>query len=153
MQTKCYNDPIFCKEVKKDFTVCLSGECADEIFAGYPWYHKKEILFENVFPWARNTNIRQRILKNGFLSDGEEYLQSAYKNTLKNISYLGWVTIYSLIHLLLYKLDDSILSENEPEPIYESIEEVEDNIKELPVEKANYTENIPLENENVSTRE
>lgn len=79
---------LFCKEVKKDFTVCLSGECADEIFAGYPWYHKKEILFENVFPWARNTNIRQRILKNGFLSDGEEYLQSAYKNTLENISYL-----------------------------------------------------------------
>lgn len=79
---------LFCKEVKKDFTVCLSGECADEIFAGYPWYHKKEILFENVFPWARNTNIRQRILKNGFLSDSEEYLQSAYKNTLKNISYL-----------------------------------------------------------------
>ena len=79
---------LFCKEVKKDFTVCLSGECADEIFAGYPWYHKKEILFENVFPWARNTNIRQRILKNGFLSDGEEYLQSAYKNTLKNVSYL-----------------------------------------------------------------
>lgn len=79
---------LFCKEVKKDFTVCLSGECADEIFAGYPWYHKKELLFENVFPWARNTNIRQRILKNGFLSDGEEYLQSAYKNTLKNISYL-----------------------------------------------------------------
>lgn len=79
---------LFCREVKKDFTVCLSGECADEIFAGYPWYHKKEILFENVFPWARNTNIRQRILKKGFLSDGEEYLQSAYKNTLKNISYL-----------------------------------------------------------------
>ena len=79
---------LFCKEVKKDFTVCLSGECADEIFAGYPWYHKKEILFEDVFPWARNTNIRQRILKNGFLSDGEEYLQSAYKNTLKKISYL-----------------------------------------------------------------
>lgn len=79
---------LFCREVKKDFTVCLSGECADEIFAGYPWYHKKEILFENVFPWARNTNIRQRILKKGFLSDGEEYLQSAYRNTLKNISYL-----------------------------------------------------------------
>ena len=79
---------LFCKEVKKNFTVCLSGECADEIFAGYPWYHKKEILFENVFPWARNTNIRQRILKKGFLSNGEEYLQSAYRNTLKNISYL-----------------------------------------------------------------
>lgn len=57
---------LFCKEVKKDFTVCLSGECADEIFAGYPWYHKKEVLFDDVFPWARNTNIRQKILKKGF---------------------------------------------------------------------------------------
>ena len=27
---------LFCREVKKDFTVCLSGECADEIFGGYP---------------------------------------------------------------------------------------------------------------------
>lgn len=70
---------LFCKEVKKDFTVCLSGECADEIFAGYPWYHKKEVLFDDVFPWARNTNIRQKILKKGFLNHGEEYLQNAYK--------------------------------------------------------------------------
>ena len=37
---------LFCKEVKKDFTVCLSGECADEIFAGYPWYHKKRFFLK-----------------------------------------------------------------------------------------------------------
>ena len=41
-----------------------------------------------VMPWARNTNIRQKILKKGFLNHGEEYLQNAYKNTLKGISYL-----------------------------------------------------------------
>ena len=57
---------LFCKEVKKDFTVCLSGECADEIFGGYPWYHRKEILFEECFPWSRSTDVRHSILRTAF---------------------------------------------------------------------------------------
>ena len=28
---------IFCREIKKYGTVALSGECADDIFGGYPW--------------------------------------------------------------------------------------------------------------------
>ncbi len=34
----------FCREIKKDFVVSLSGECADEIFGGYPWFHRQEDL-------------------------------------------------------------------------------------------------------------
>lgn len=79
---------LFCKEVKKDVTVCLSGECADEIFGGYPWYHRKEILFEDCFPWARSTAARRNILKDGFLLKGEEYIDNAYRNTLQKTSYL-----------------------------------------------------------------
>lgn len=79
---------LFCKEVKKDVTVCLSGECADEIFGGYPWYHRKEILFEDCFPWARSTAARRNILKDGFLPRGEEYIDNAYRNTLQKTSYL-----------------------------------------------------------------
>lgn len=79
---------LFCKEVKKDVTVCLSGECADEIFGGYPWYHRKEILFDDCFPWARSTAARRNILKDGFLSRGEEYIDNAYRNTLQKTSYL-----------------------------------------------------------------
>lgn len=79
---------LFCKEVKKDVTVCLSGECADEIFGGYPWYHRKEILFEDCFPWARSTAARRNILKDGFLPKGEEYIDNAYRNTLQKTSYL-----------------------------------------------------------------
>lgn len=79
---------LFCKEVKKDFTVCLSGECADEIFGGYPWYHRKEILFEDCFPWSRSTAVRQSILKSGFLPNGEEYARNAYKKTVARTSYL-----------------------------------------------------------------
>ena len=32
---------LFCREIKKDYTVALSGECADELFGGYPWYHDR----------------------------------------------------------------------------------------------------------------
>lgn len=79
---------LFCGEVKKDFTVCLSGECADEIFGGYPWYHRKEILFEECFPWSRSTAIRHSILKNGFLKHGDEYVRNAYDKTIALTSYL-----------------------------------------------------------------
>ena len=79
---------LFCREVKKDFTVCLSGECADEIFGGYPWYHRKEILFEDCFPWSRSTQVRRSILKNGVLENGEAYLRNAYESTLRDVKYL-----------------------------------------------------------------
>lgn len=79
---------LFCKEVKKRFTVCLSGECADEIFGGYPWYHRQDVLFEETFPWSRTTDVRKSILKNGFLPEGEDYAHSAYLDTVKKTDYL-----------------------------------------------------------------
>lgn len=73
---------LFCREVKKNYTVCLSGECADEVFGGYPWYHRTEILFEETFPWSRTTDVRRSILRDGFLPEGEEYAHSAYLETV-----------------------------------------------------------------------
>ena len=80
---------LFCKEIKKDFTVALSGECADEIFGGYPWYHDREILFDETFPWSRSLNIRRNILKEGFLKSGENYVQEKYLNTIKDVPKLN----------------------------------------------------------------
>ncbi len=79
---------LFCREVKKEQTVALSGECADEIFGGYPWYHNKDILFEETFPWSRSTDVRSSILKGGFLPNGEEYAHSRYLETVAKTSYL-----------------------------------------------------------------
>lgn len=73
---------LFCKEVKKAFTVALSGECADELFGGYPWYHNKDILFEQCFPWSRSLDIRRSVLKKGLLPRGEEYVFSRYNDTV-----------------------------------------------------------------------
>ena len=80
---------LFCKEVKKNYTVALSGECADEIFGGYPWYHRTEILFEETFPWSRSVDVRRSILKEGFLPEGEEYAHSAYLETIKKTDKLS----------------------------------------------------------------
>lgn len=73
---------LFCKEIKKDYTVALSGECADELFGGYPWYHNKDILFEDCFPWSRSQDVRRMILKDGVLKSGEEYVRQRYLDTI-----------------------------------------------------------------------
>lgn len=79
---------LFCKEVKKDFTVALSGECADELFGGYPWYHNEKILFEDTFPWSRSLDIRRSVLKKDFLPKGEEYVRERYLSTVNSVDKL-----------------------------------------------------------------
>ena len=73
---------LFCREIKKKFTVALSGECSDEIFAGYPWYHNKEILFDDTFPWSHSLNIRKKILRKDFLKNADEYVRQRYLDTV-----------------------------------------------------------------------
>lgn len=78
---------LFCKEIKKHCTVALSGECADEIFGGYPWYRDKEIRAINGFPWAQSTKYRKSFLKDEIkIPDAENYVYSRYKDTLINTS-------------------------------------------------------------------
>lgn len=74
---------LFCSYVKNDYTVALSGECADELFGGYPWYHNQEILFKDCFPWSPDLSIRRSILKKGFLPHGEEHAYQSYYDTVK----------------------------------------------------------------------
>ena len=79
---------LFCKEIKKNFTVALSGECADELFGGYPWYHNHDILFEDCFPWSREQGVRRQVLKKGILPKGEEYVRDRYLDTIRAVDTL-----------------------------------------------------------------
>ncbi len=72
---------LFCAAVKKGFTVCQSGECADELFGGYPWYHREEILFEDTFPWSRSVDFRLSLLQDGVISQGQEFVRQHYLDT------------------------------------------------------------------------
>ena len=43
---------LFCREIRKEVKMALSGECADEIFGGYPWYRDPEVSLEQLSFWV-----------------------------------------------------------------------------------------------------
>ena len=53
----------FCRQVKRRHTVALCGECADEIFGGYPWFHRREMYDGKHFPWSNNLDLRAGLLR------------------------------------------------------------------------------------------
>lgn len=74
---------IFCREIKKYGTVALSGECADELFGGYPWYRDKDIRMTDGFPWAQSTSYRKRFICDEYADriNAEDFVYSAYRRT------------------------------------------------------------------------
>ena len=84
---------LFCHEVKKTHTVVLSGECADEIFGGYPWYTNKEMLAQADFPWSGNTDIKASLIRDEYLDfDPEEYVYTRYIETVNSAPKTGTET-------------------------------------------------------------
>lgn len=81
---------LFCREVKEHVTVALSGECADEIFGGYPWYRDKEIRERDGFPWAQSTAYRAGFLRPEFAAefDAFSYVDERYRKALAETSVL-----------------------------------------------------------------
>ncbi|WP_147533200.1 asparagine synthase (glutamine-hydrolyzing) [Bacillus marasmi] len=74
----------FCREIKQDFVVSLSGECADEIFGGYPWFYREDDLNRAGFPWMRSVDARQALLRNNWQSRLRlpEYIMSRYSEAI-----------------------------------------------------------------------
>ena len=75
----------FCREIRQTVKVGLSGECADEIFGGYPWYRDPEIREKAGFPWAQSNDRRIALLRPGLREklDPEEYIRSRYESTCR----------------------------------------------------------------------
>lgn len=74
----------FCSQVAQHNRVALTGECADEIFGGYPWFHQPAALQRQHFPWSYQMEARTALLKDEFLAevDLEAYAQAAYDRTV-----------------------------------------------------------------------
>lgn len=78
---------LFCREVKDHAVVALSGECADEIFGGYPWFHRADFMQIDTFPWAPHIDARTSIFSSQILEKLHplNYLTSLYHNNLQEV--------------------------------------------------------------------
>ncbi len=73
----------FSREIRKSVKVALSGECADEIFGGYPWYRDPQVRSIAGFPWSQNAAQRSAMLCAAVTDkiSPMDYIQDRYRDT------------------------------------------------------------------------
>ncbi len=100
METSLY---LLFKAMKRDATVALSGESADEVFGGYPWFHSETALKAQTFPWFADMGMRtgqgdtnRRGAFSAWLSDDlreklhlEEYVTQQYQEAIAEVPRLA----------------------------------------------------------------
>jgi len=82
----------FCGQIRPHVRVALSGECADEIFGGYPWYRDPKIRSQSGFPWAQNTPDRVSLLRHISGLNPEDFIMDAYRDTCRSSNILPEAT-------------------------------------------------------------
>lgn len=89
----------FCDMISKNHKIIFTGECADEIFCGYPWYHNLE-TDPKTFPWSTDLSPRYSLLKEDIIKQipFENYTKSVYNDTCKEIGLDGDHTPIALVH-------------------------------------------------------
>lgn len=109
----------FCNIIKKQHTVTLSGECADEIFGGYPWFYRTEMLDNPFYPWIHNPMMRANLFSSAIkVNEGYHYLSDQYKHFLQQCPVLDsdtdrmiqsrkatWLSVHLFMASLLERKD------------------------------------------------
>lgn len=84
---------VFCRHIRQEVKMALSGECADEIFGGYPWYRDPEVRAFAGFPWAQNTTQRAQLLNKDITAsiDPMDFVGDQYAKTIAQCDILPGV--------------------------------------------------------------
>lgn len=80
----------FCSLVSRYNKVALTGECADEIFGGYPWFYREELMNIAGFPWSYDLNARTALLSHDFTAELrlDEYVNDTYSDSVRSVPHL-----------------------------------------------------------------
>lgn len=54
---------LFVREIVKNVSAVVSGECGDEVFGGYPWFRPDAVLPDTAFPWSGSLELRESVLR------------------------------------------------------------------------------------------
>lgn len=120
---------LFCREIKKGATVALSGECADEVFGGYPWFHREDALSAATFPWSVNLDVRTAILSPAVTAmiRPAEYVERRYREALDEVPRLPGeqgrdARMREMFHLNLFRWMPTLLDRKDRMSMAASLE-------------------------------
>jgi asparagine synthase (glutamine-hydrolysing) len=82
------------REMKKNAVATLSGESADEVFSGYPWFHQDEFLFSGTFPWSAQIRYFKEVLNEEAINtlQPEEHRNRRYQEAVSEVPKLDGET-------------------------------------------------------------
>lgn len=80
---------LFSHKIKQHVTVAISGEGADEIFGGYPWFHQTPHQLQQ-FPWANAVDFRKSFLSDELIDliKPDEFVKSNFEQAQAEVPLL-----------------------------------------------------------------
>ena len=148
---------LFCKQVKQEHTVTIMGECADEIFGGYPWFFREDALESGTFPWSIAFNERQQLLNPSISKeiDLKEYIDYRYNESLAEVEILDSDSAETaqkrkISHLTINWFMQTLLERGDRMGMYSSLEI---RVPFCDYRLAEYMWNVPWELKALNSRE
>ena len=76
---------LFSRRIATEARHVVSGECGDEVFGGYPWFNREELIRKDGFPWSGSIALRESVLtkETAQALDVRAYVEDNYREALR----------------------------------------------------------------------